>query len=100
MGNVITEIVPAAEKDAGRATVPTAVAGTVAGTLLAPMAVFAESTSGNVTSGMTTALQTAFSAVQADAISIITTALPYALAIMGTVLAVRIGVRFFRSSAR
>lgn len=71
-------------------------------TMLFAVPVFAngESSSGNITSGMTTALQTAFAGVQADAISIITTALPYALAIMGVIVAIRVGIRFFRSAAK
>lgn len=55
-----------------------------------------EPTAGNVTAGMTTALSTAFANVQADVISIITTALPYALPIMGIMLALTIGIRAFR----
>lgn len=51
---------------------------------------------GNVTSDMTTALQTAFGNVQTDVVSVITTALPYALAVMGLILAVTIGIRFFK----
>lgn len=56
--------------------------------------------SGNITAAMTTALQTAFANVQTDVLSVVGTALPYALAIMGLVLAIRIGIRFFRSTAK
>lgn len=54
------------------------------------------STATNITADMTTALQTAFAAVQTDVVSIITTALPYALAVMGVMLAVTLGIRFFK----
>lgn len=59
-----------------------------------------EGSSGNITAAMTTALQTAFSNVQTDVLSVVGTALPYALAIMGLILAIRIGIKFFRSTAK
>lgn len=59
-----------------------------------------EGSGGNVSSGMTTALQTAFSNVQTDVTSIITTALPYALGVMGLIIAIRVGVKFFRGTAK
>lgn len=59
-----------------------------------------ESGGGAVTSGMTSAMTTAFNNVQADVVSIITTALPPALAIMGLILAIRVGIRWFRSAAK
>ena len=57
-------------------------------------------TSGNVTDSMTTALSTGFGNVQADVISIITTALPYALVIMGLSVALTVGIKVFSRFAR
>lgn len=45
-------------------------------------------------------LGTAFSGVTSDVMSTITTVLPFALAIVGAVLAIRIGIRFFKSVAK
>lgn len=44
-----------------------------------------------------TAVSTAFQSVQTNVTSMITTCAPYALAIIGTVLSVRIGIRVFKS---
>lgn len=52
--------------------------------------------SGNVTEGMTSALSTAFSAVQTDVVSIITTALPVALGVMGIGIALTLGIKYFK----
>ena len=71
----------------------------VLGTMALATPVFAEDPSGNVTAGMTTALQTAFGAVQTDVVSVITTALPYALGIMALTVALRIGIKFFKGIA-
>ena len=49
---------------------------------------------------VSTALSTAFATVKTDAIDGITTALPYALAIGGLVIAIRICWSFFKSAAR
>lgn len=49
--------------------------------------------------GITTAFETAVKVIQTDAISMITSALPVGLGIMGIGMAVRIGIRFFRSVA-
>lgn len=54
------------------------------------------SSAGNVTAAMTTALQTAFGNVQTDVVSVVTTALPYALGIMGLMLALSIGIKAFK----
>lgn len=43
-----------------------------------------------------TAVKTAFAGVQTDVTSMITTCAPYALGIIGTVLAVTIGIRVFK----
>lgn len=43
-----------------------------------------------------TAMDTAFSAVKTDVISMISTSAPYALAIIGTSLAVTIGIGIFK----
>lgn len=48
---------------------------------------------------MLTAFTTAATAVQANVTEMITKALPVGLAIMGTILAIRIGVNFFKSLA-
>lgn len=50
-------------------------------------------------SGMTTitsAMDTAFKAVQTNVVSIISTSTPYALGIIGTVLAVVVGIKVFK----
>lgn len=85
-------------KDKIAATV--AASGVGAGVLM-PLAVYAnETTSGNITAGMTTALQTAFGNVQTDVVSIVTTAMPYALGIFGLFIAIRGGLKFFRQTSR
>lgn len=81
------------------------VLGGVTATLCSVVPVFAEgetpsTPSGNVTSGMTTALQTGFSNVQADVTTIISTALPYALVILGIGLALSIGIKMFTKISR
>lgn len=43
-----------------------------------------------------TAMTTAFTQVQTDVVSMISTCAPYALAIIGTVLAVSIGIKVFK----
>lgn len=43
-----------------------------------------------------TAMETAFSQVQTDTIDMIATATPFALAIVGTVLAITIGIKVFK----
>lgn len=43
-----------------------------------------------------TAMSTAFSSVQTNVTSMITTCAPYALGIIGTVLAVTIGIKVFK----
>ena len=50
-----------------------------------------------VTGSVASALGTGFSNVQSDVVTIVTTALPYALAILGVGLALRIGIRIFKS---
>lgn len=45
---------------------------------------------------ISTAMSTAFGNVQTNVISMITTCAPYALAIIGTVLAVTIGIKVFK----
>lgn len=51
---------------------------------------------GSATSGITTAVTGALSTVQSDALSMISSVLPYALAIVGAVLVVTIGIRVFK----
>lgn len=48
---------------------------------------------------MITAFSTALEAVKTDVTTMVTTALPVGLAIMGLFLAIRLGVGFFRSIA-
>lgn len=55
---------------------------------------------GNITADMTSALSTAFGNVQADVLSLITTALPFGLAIMGVILAIRVGIRAFKTVSK
>lgn len=43
-----------------------------------------------------TAMSTAFQSVQTNVTSMITTSVPYALGIIGTVLAVMIGIKVFK----
>ena len=45
---------------------------------------------------ISTAMSTAFSSVQTNVTSMITTCAPYALSIIGTVLAVTIGIKVFK----
>ena len=56
--------------------------------------------SGNISTTMTTALTDAFNGVKSDVLSMIETSLPIGLAIMGTVLAITLGVKFFRKVAK
>lgn len=56
--------------------------------------------SGLFTADMQQAFTTAFNAVKADVSSVVVTALPVGLGIMGLFLAVRLGISFFRSIAR
>lgn len=42
------------------------------------------------------AVKTAFASVQTDVVSMVTTCTPYALVIIGTVLAVTIGIKVFK----
>ncbi len=60
------------------------------------MAVFAATTP-LVTEAMKTALSDAFAGIAADVTSIATLALPIALSIAGLFIAVRLGVKFFKS---
>nr|DAH68495.1 MAG TPA: major coat protein [Inoviridae sp.] len=49
--------------------------------------------------GLVTAFDTALKVVQTDALSMMSTALPVGLGIAGVGIAVRLGMRFFRSLA-
>lgn len=49
---------------------------------------------------LTTAATTAMTAIQGDVLSFITAALPIALAIAGTFIAVKLGIRFFKRVAK
>ncbi|MSA03718.1 hypothetical protein GKG47_20145 [Lactonifactor sp. BIOML-A3] len=48
---------------------------------------------------MSTAFETALTAVKTDVTGMVTTALPIGMGIMGLFLAIRLGVGFFRSVA-
>jgi len=52
-----------------------------------------------ITEGLKTAFSTAVSQVQNDVGSMMSTALPAGLVIMGGFLAIRLGIRFFKSVA-
>lgn len=51
-------------------------------------------------SALQTAFTTAIGTVQTDAMGFITAALPVALAIAGTFIAVKLGIKFFKSTAK
>lgn len=62
------------------------------------VSVFAASEGGSMSS-ITTAVTSAMQSVQSDALSLIASILPYALAILGAVLVVTIGIKVFRRIA-
>lgn len=62
------------------------------------LAAASTATSG-LTEGMKTAFTNALKIVQSDVTDMISTALPVGLAIMGLILAIRVGIRFFKSVA-
>jgi len=49
---------------------------------------------------LTTAFTTAITAIQSDAMGTITVALPIALGIAGTFIAIKLGMKFFKSVAK
>lgn len=51
-------------------------------------------------SAITTAVTTALGTVQSDAMGLIAAVLPYALAIMGAILVVTIGIRAFKRASK
>lgn len=51
-------------------------------------------------SGASEALVTSFTAIAADVTGVLTSALPIALGVVGFVIAVRFGIRWFRSILR
>lgn len=55
---------------------------------------FAEDTSSTAT--LKNAMSTAFESIKSDAISFFAVALPVALSIMGIVIAVKLGIKFFK----
>ena len=57
---------------------------------------FAQGTGGDISGAVSTALQ----GVQTDAINLIATVLPYALAIMGALVVVTIGIRAFKRASK
>lgn len=96
--NALTNIKENVNSELGKKIATGAIIG--GSTLASVIPVFANEATGNVTAGMTSALNTAFQAVQTDVVSIITTALPSALGIMAIGLALTIGIRIFRSFAK
>lgn len=64
---------------------------------LAPLLVEGETTGGADVTGM---LTTSFTSVSADMMSTITAIVPIALGIVGAVMAIRFGVKFFRGLAK
>lgn len=50
----------------------------------------------NIDESMKTALGTAFTTVKEDAVSLMVIALPAALSIMGIVIAIKLGIKFFK----
>lgn len=64
-----------------------------------PFNVLATAGSSMITEGLKTAFATAVTQVQTDVGSMMATALPAGLLIMGGFLAIRLGVRFFKSVA-
>lgn len=57
---------------------------------------FAEGTGGDISGAVSTAL----ASVQNDALSLIATVIPYALAIMGAIVVVTVGIRAFKRAAK
>lgn len=51
-------------------------------------------------SGISTAVTTALTTVQSDAMALIAAVLPYALAIMGAIIVVTIGIRAFKKTSK
>lgn len=51
-------------------------------------------------SAITTAVTTALATVQSDALALIAAVLPYALAIMGAIVVVTIGIRAFKRASK
>lgn len=68
--------------------------------MMTKLQVTALTSTGLFTSEMKEAFSTAFNAIKADVTSVVITALPVGLGIMGLFLAVRLGINFFRSIAR
>ncbi len=63
------------------------------------MVIYALSGGGLLTEAMKTSFSTALTNIGTDVTGMITTALPIGLGIMGLGLAIRIGIRFFKSVA-
>lgn len=64
-----------------------------------PFYVLASAGNSMITEGLKTAFSTAVTQVQTDVGSMMSTALPAGLLIMGGFLAIRLGVKFFKSVA-
>lgn len=55
---------------------------------------------GNINSAIETAVSSGFQSVLADVNTLVGSALPFAMGIMGIMLALRLGVKFFKSTAK
>lgn len=64
-----------------------------------PFYILASAGNSMITEGLKTAFSTAVTQVQTDVGSMMSTALPAGLLIMGGFLAIRLGVKFFKSVA-
>lgn len=64
------------------------------------LALISGETSSVISADLLTALDTAFKGVQGGVTDIIGKALPPALAIMALIVALRVGIRFFKSAAK
>lgn len=64
-----------------------------------PFYILASAGNSMITEGLKTAFSTAVTQVQTDVGSMMTSALPAGLMIMGGFLAIRLGVKFFKSVA-
>lgn len=55
---------------------------------------------GSAMSGLISALGTAFTSIQTDFFSVLTTALPIALAIVGAGIAITLGIKYFKKLSK
>lgn len=72
----------------------------VALTVVTALPVYAEDGTGSTSVDITSTLITAFTTVQHDMLGTINGALPIALVVVGAVMCVRFGIKFFRQVAK